>query len=415
MLCIVYLNYLIAIVFSLLKINDLLLLLLLLFSDTDCSDLLANEELNSRPQSTQFFEMMSEGTGQETGTRGTRDSTPVPKCCTITSLLSKFMDKFIAIPFTKGRYIVLVLYLVITAASIGVVTHLKTASGRPEIFAKDSNIQRLMSLRSNLSAESIDCNSCSGVLAEVYPGSSTHSYNEDNLNRVKRFVRRSVDDGKLGKNETDYESEKQGVLATTIASLMANAALLDTATLGGLATDSLGKNKTKGENHGVLGTTIASNTTSVNRLAVIGKSLSKNENKSVDNFTATTTVSSLKRSNVLGSTGKKMESTNNATITHEYETASTTNVTKPAGTFNETGTSVGQTTAGTSNAGTSLKPTTAAPTTGSETIPQTMHEHTTESAGDASTTLSTFGSKATTGTRKETVARKTRQGVCRSH
>eukprot|EP00794_Sanderia_malayensis_P015269 gene15269-16845_t len=112
-----------------------------------------------------------------------------PECCTVINLLTKFMAKFIATPVIKGRFIVIALFLAITAGSIGVVTRLKTASGRPELFASNSNLQMSLNMKTNLSSESVGCSGCTEILDHVYPGVTSHH---------QPLVRRNVDTGDSG-------------------------------------------------------------------------------------------------------------------------------------------------------------------------------------------------------------------------
>ena len=109
------------------------------------------------------------------------------ECCTITNLLTRFMDYFIARPVIKGRYVVVVVYLVITALSIVGITRLKTASGRPELFPSNTNLQKLLNLQYNFSSGYVDCSSCSGALVPVHPKPHGHSWSS--AQRFKRELR----------------------------------------------------------------------------------------------------------------------------------------------------------------------------------------------------------------------------------
>ena len=106
------------------------------------------------------------------------------ECCTITNLLTRFMDYFIARPVIKGRYVVVVVYFVITALSIVGITRLKTASGRPELFPSNTNLQKLLNLQYNFSSGYVDCSSCSGALVPVHPKPHGHSWSS--AQRLKR-------------------------------------------------------------------------------------------------------------------------------------------------------------------------------------------------------------------------------------
>ena len=92
---------------------------------------------------------------------------PPRKCnsfCSLNALIKTFMEKFIARPFVNGRFITLFLYIVITATSVGLLTQLQPASGRPELFKPTSNLQRLINLKNNVTDADYDCSDCSGFL-----------------------------------------------------------------------------------------------------------------------------------------------------------------------------------------------------------------------------------------------------------
>ena len=134
-------------------------------------------------------------------------------CCTVTNVLTRLMDNFIAKPIIKYRYIVLLIYIAITGLSIGAITHLKTASGRPELFPSNTNLQKLLNLQFNFSSSYIDCSSCSGSLLPVHRAARTRRY--DGF----RFpMRRSVDD--LDSSESNRTAPGLKINASTTASAM---------------------------------------------------------------------------------------------------------------------------------------------------------------------------------------------------
>ncbi|XP_032903904.1 protein dispatched homolog 3 [Amblyraja radiata] len=73
---------------------------------------------------------------------------------------------FIALPAVKGKWIILGLYIITLVMSIGFTTQLRPASRAPLLFSPDTNIQVLLDLKYNLSAEGISCITCSGLFQE---------------------------------------------------------------------------------------------------------------------------------------------------------------------------------------------------------------------------------------------------------
>lgn len=144
-------------------------------------------------------------------------------CCTITNALTKLMDVFIAKPILKYRYVVLVMYFIITGLSIGAITQLKTASGRPELFPPNTNLQKLLNLQFNFSSGYVDCSSCSSHLKPVHDPVRARRYAG-----LRSPVRRSLDNLDLSMNHTKeatfispYKSSTKAnaSIQTTIASL----------------------------------------------------------------------------------------------------------------------------------------------------------------------------------------------------
>lgn len=149
------------------------------FSDVQMDSLITNDELELNPGETQMYSFNTETSNSEMDEdlevqKITDSQKQQSDCCTITNLLTRFMDYFIARPVIKGRYVVVAVYLVITALSIVGITHLKTASGRPELFPANTNLQKLLNLQYNFSSGYVDCSSCSGALVPVHPKTGAH-------------------------------------------------------------------------------------------------------------------------------------------------------------------------------------------------------------------------------------------------
>ncbi|XP_069466032.1 protein dispatched homolog 3 isoform X2 [Ambystoma mexicanum] len=66
----------------------------------------------------------------------------------------------------KGRWAVMGLFLLVLVLSIFFASHLRPASRAPVLFRSDTNIQVLLDLKYNLSAEGISCVTCSGLFQE---------------------------------------------------------------------------------------------------------------------------------------------------------------------------------------------------------------------------------------------------------
>ena len=180
------------------------------FSDLQMDNLIADEDLEISGQ--QMVELrQNEDILPEIGQSRQRNSSA--DCCTVTNVLTKLMDNFIAKPIIKYRYIVLLIYIAITGLSLGAITHLKTASGRPELFPSNTNLQKLLNLQFNFSSSYIDCSSCSGSLLPVHRAARTRRY--DGF----RFpMRRSID----GLNDSESYRTTPGLKtnASTTASAM---------------------------------------------------------------------------------------------------------------------------------------------------------------------------------------------------
>ncbi|XP_068098467.1 protein dispatched homolog 3 isoform X2 [Hyperolius riggenbachi] len=66
----------------------------------------------------------------------------------------------------KGRHVTVGIFVVLLILSISFAAHLRPASRAPVLFRPDTNIQLLLDLKYNLSAEGISCVTCSGLFQE---------------------------------------------------------------------------------------------------------------------------------------------------------------------------------------------------------------------------------------------------------
>ncbi|XP_059494060.1 protein dispatched homolog 3 isoform X1 [Stegostoma tigrinum] len=86
--------------------------------------------------------------------------------CQMITRLQDVLYHFVALPAVKSKWIILGLYIITLVMSIGFATQLRAASRTPLLFSPDTNIQVLLDLKYNLSAEGISCITCSGVFQE---------------------------------------------------------------------------------------------------------------------------------------------------------------------------------------------------------------------------------------------------------
>lgn len=95
-----------------------------------------------------------------------------PPKWTLTEQMAKFIQRFIAKPVIRFRYLVIVVFVVLFAVSIGLVTRLRTAEKPPQFFPSNSNLQQFIDLAYNTSQMNVDCSKCSGYF---HPSGSIHN------------------------------------------------------------------------------------------------------------------------------------------------------------------------------------------------------------------------------------------------
>ncbi|KAH3824631.1 hypothetical protein DPMN_126468, partial [Dreissena polymorpha] len=80
------------------------------------------------------------------------------------STLQAILYYYVAIPVIKGRWIILVITTLLLCVSLGLLTQLKASTKPPQFFRSDTNIQRLLDLKTKYSAmDTVQCNSCSAI------------------------------------------------------------------------------------------------------------------------------------------------------------------------------------------------------------------------------------------------------------
>ncbi|KAI7797536.1 protein dispatched homolog 3 isoform X1 [Triplophysa rosa] len=84
----------------------------------------------------------------------------------ISAHLQRILRHWVAEPVVKKRKTIIGVYVLILLGSVWCCCLLRPASLAPVLFHRDTNLQRLLDLRSNLSAQGISCHMCSGVFME---------------------------------------------------------------------------------------------------------------------------------------------------------------------------------------------------------------------------------------------------------
>ncbi|XP_035392183.1 protein dispatched homolog 3 [Electrophorus electricus] len=84
----------------------------------------------------------------------------------VSARLQRALTRWVAEPVVEKRRTIVVLFMLLLLASACCCSLLRPASHAPVLFHRDTNLQRLLDLRSNLSAQGISCHMCSGVFME---------------------------------------------------------------------------------------------------------------------------------------------------------------------------------------------------------------------------------------------------------
>ncbi|XP_062855404.1 protein dispatched homolog 3 [Trichomycterus rosablanca] len=84
----------------------------------------------------------------------------------VSAKLQTVLRHWVAEPAVENRRTIIALYIVVLLASACCCSLLKPASHAPVLFHRNTNLQQLLDLRSNLSAQGISCHMCSGVFME---------------------------------------------------------------------------------------------------------------------------------------------------------------------------------------------------------------------------------------------------------
>eukprot|EP00117_Sycon_ciliatum_P000030 scpid9337/ scgid6270/ Patched domain-containing protein 2; Protein dispatched homolog 3 len=85
----------------------------------------------------------------------------------LTTKMSAGIKRFIAKPVIRFRGVVVILFVIVFAVSVGLVTRLRTAEKPPQFFPSDSNLQQFIDLSYNTSEMNVDCNTCSASFHHV--------------------------------------------------------------------------------------------------------------------------------------------------------------------------------------------------------------------------------------------------------
>ncbi|XP_016306353.1 protein dispatched homolog 3-like [Sinocyclocheilus anshuiensis] len=84
----------------------------------------------------------------------------------VSAHLQKLLRHWVAEPVVEKRKTIIGVYALVLLGSVWCCCLLRPASHAPVLFHRDTNLQRLLDLRSNLSAQGIACHMCSGVFME---------------------------------------------------------------------------------------------------------------------------------------------------------------------------------------------------------------------------------------------------------
>ncbi|KAJ8400930.1 hypothetical protein AAFF_G00388870 [Aldrovandia affinis] len=76
------------------------------------------------------------------------------------------LQRWVAEPVVENRRVIVALFVLVLLLSAGFCCLLRPASHAPLLFRSDTNLQTLLELRSNLSAQGISCHMCSGLFME---------------------------------------------------------------------------------------------------------------------------------------------------------------------------------------------------------------------------------------------------------
>uniref|UniRef100_A0A8C1SKP2 Dispatched RND transporter family member 3 n=1 Tax=Cyprinus carpio TaxID=7962 RepID=A0A8C1SKP2_CYPCA len=84
----------------------------------------------------------------------------------VSAHLQRLLRHWVAEPVVEKRKTIIGVYALVLLGSVWCCCLLRPASHAPVLFHRDTNLQRLLDLRSNLSAQGIACHMCSGVFME---------------------------------------------------------------------------------------------------------------------------------------------------------------------------------------------------------------------------------------------------------
>ncbi|RXN14066.1 dispatched -like protein [Labeo rohita] len=84
----------------------------------------------------------------------------------VSAHLQRLLRHWVAEPVVEKRKTIIAVYVLVLLGSVWCCCLLRPASHAPVLFHRDTNLQRLLDLRSNLSAQGIACHMCSGVFME---------------------------------------------------------------------------------------------------------------------------------------------------------------------------------------------------------------------------------------------------------
>uniref|UniRef100_A0A8C1FLM2 Dispatched RND transporter family member 3 n=1 Tax=Cyprinus carpio carpio TaxID=630221 RepID=A0A8C1FLM2_CYPCA len=86
----------------------------------------------------------------------------------VSAHLQRLLRHWVAEPVVEKRKTIIGVYALVLLGSVWCCCLLRPASHAPVLFHRDTNLQRLLDLRSNLSAQGIACHMCSGVSSKYH-------------------------------------------------------------------------------------------------------------------------------------------------------------------------------------------------------------------------------------------------------
>ena len=105
------------------------------------------------------------------------DHSVIKEGCNFVRLLQVALYKYVALPIQKFWYVFVLLYLALLGTSVFFDTRIRASSQPPSFFRKDTNLQQMLDLRNNMSADNYDISDCEICAAIVSNNINSNSVN----------------------------------------------------------------------------------------------------------------------------------------------------------------------------------------------------------------------------------------------